>query len=126
MSERLDMDEFSDTSKSLKPLAPPQVVILPEQCLSQARKAVLEQRKKSVLKSVFLVFLSIFLLVASLYFGLWIIQTRIQSITQIMKDADSNDMSSQDQMEGRSFYQKPWLSDKPSMHMNVKDDIYVV
>ena len=117
------MGDFSDTSKSLKPIAPPQVVIVPEQCEELARKPNFEQRKRSVLKSVFLVFLSIFLLVAALYFGLWIIQTRIQFITQSMRDTNANDVFSRDQMEGRSFYQKPWLSDKPSKHMNVNDDI---
>ena len=117
------MDDSSDTTKSLKPIAPPQVVIVPEQCEEVVRKEGFEQRKRSVLKSVFLVFLSIFLLVAALYFGLWIIQTRIQSITQSMRDTNANDIFSRDQMEGRSFYQKPWLSDKPSKHMNVKDDI---
>ena len=117
------MDEFSDTSKSLKSIAPPQVVILPEKCGELIRKPDLEQRKRSVLKSVCLVFLSILLLVAALYFGLWIIQTRIQSITQRLRDANADDTSSRDQMEGRSLYQRPWLGDKPSKHMNVKDDI---
>ena len=117
------MDNVSDTSKGLKPIAPPQVVIVPEQCEELARKAGFEQRKRSVLKSIFLVFLSIFLLVASLYFGLWVIQTRIQSITQSMKDANADDISSHDHMEGRGFYQKQWLSDEPSNNMNVKVDI---
>ena len=86
------MDNVSDTSKGLKPIAPPQVVIVPEQCEELARKEGFEQRKRSVLKSIFLVFLSIFLLVASLYFGLWVIQTRIQSITQNIKDANANQL----------------------------------
>ena len=115
------MDEFSDTSKSLKPLARPQVVILPEQCEKQTRTADFGQRKKSVLKSVFLVLLSIFLLVAALCFGLWIIQTRIQYITQNIKDGNANELSSHHQTEGRSFDQKPWLSDKPANYMHVKD-----
>ena len=79
------MDDFSDTSKNLKPIAPPQVVFVPEQCDELARKEGFDQRKRSVLKSVFLVFSSIFLLVAALYFGLWIIQTRIESLTQDVK-----------------------------------------
>ena len=122
MSERLDMDEFSDTSKSLKPLASPQVVILPEQCEKQARKVDFEQRKKSVLKSVFLVLSSIFLSVAALCFGLWVIQTRIENITQNIKDANANEISSDDQTEGRSFDQESWLSGKYSNHVHVKDE----
>ena len=116
------MDEFSDTSKSLKPLASPQVVILPEQCEKQARKANFEQRKKSVLKSIFLVLSSIFLLVAALCFGLWVIQTRIENITQNIKDANANEISSDDQTEGRSFDQESWLSGKYSNHVHVKDE----
>ena len=122
MFERLDMDELSETSKSLKPLAPSRVVIVPEQCERKPRTADLEQRKKSVLKSVFLVLLSIFLLVAAICFGLWIIQTRIEYITQNIKDSNANKISSHDQTKGRSFDQKPWLSDKPSNFVHVKDE----
>ena len=122
MSERLDMDEFSDTSKSLKPLASPQVVILHEQCEKQARKVDFEQRKQSVLKSVFLVLSSIFLSVAALCFGLWVIQTSIENITQNIKDANANEISSDDQTEGRSFDQESWLSGKYSNHVHVKDE----
>ena len=39
-----------------------------------------------------------------------------------MKDANSNDMSGQDQIEGRSFDQKPWLSDKPSKVVHVEEE----
>ena len=123
MSERLDMGEYSDTSKSLKPLASPQVVILPEQCEKQARKANFEQRKKSVLKSIFLVLSSIFLLVAALCFGLWVIQTRLQSITQNIKDANANQISSHEKTEGRSFHQEPWLSDIPSNYIDLRDEL---
>ena len=117
------MDDFSDTSKGLKPIAPTQVLIVPEQCEELATKPNFEQRKRFVVKSVFLVFLSIFLLVAALYFGVWIIHTRIQSIAQSMEDVNANDISSHDPMEGRSFHQEPWLSDEPSNYLNVKNDI---
>ena len=117
------MDDFSDTSKNLKPIAPPQVVFVPEKCEQVTSKEGFDQRKRSVLKSVFLVFSSIFLLVGALYFALWIIQTRIQSLTQDMKGANYNEISSHEQTEGRSFHQKPWLSDIPSNYIHVRDEI---
>ena len=119
------MDDFSDTPKSLKPMASPQVVFVPEQCEEVARKEGFEQRSnvRSVLKSIFIVFSAIFLLVAALYFGLLIIQTRIQSLTQGIKGVNDNQISSHEQTEGRSFHQEPWLSDIPSNYIDLRDEI---
>ena len=77
------MGYFPNESTISKPLKPFQVITVPNQYEDDGRKEHFERRKTSVLKRVIGVSLSIFVAIIALWFALWLMQSKIQSLTKV-------------------------------------------
>ena len=75
-----DFPNESTISKSLKPF---QAITVTTQYEDDGRKEHFERRKTPVLKRVIVVLLSIFVTTIALCFALWLMQSKIQSITKV-------------------------------------------
>ena len=77
------MGDFPNESTISKPLKPFQVITVPNQYEDDGRKEHFERRKTSVLKRVIGVSLSIFVAIIALWFALWLMQSKIQSLLEV-------------------------------------------
>ena len=77
------MGDFPNESTISKPLKPFEVITVPNQYEDDGRKEHFERRKTPVLKRVIVVLLSIFVTTIALCFALWLMQSKIQSLTEV-------------------------------------------
>ena len=77
------MGDFPNESTISKPLKPFQAITVPTQYEDDGRKEHFERRKTPFLKRVIVVLLSIFVTTIALCFALWLMQSKIQSLTKV-------------------------------------------